>query len=495
MSDLTISHTHEDGTRLVGSTRGDGVLDIVRRYGFRWGRTAGIYYPQSRDRRAHMDRIDAVKTALEAAGHTVALSVDDQYRTEADRVADRADRAETRAARYGGLATAAATRSDAAGRESDRIAGLRPLGQPILVDHHSAGRARRDLARVNALDERRWAEGDRARHYADRAAAALANEAHKHHGPAVMRRIDTREADRRRWVRTLAEATTDEARARYQEEIDHIDDQLAYDRAILVALEEAGTFVAWRAEHFQPGDQVRIWGHLWLRVKRVNVKSVSVVDEYGHTRPVPWDDLSGRRRDGQQWDTPNGEPWPVATAVAVARWAGLVHEAGLTSYDEERRRRARCVAWAQRLAHGLDWNASDAEVRAFATTDRQVARDLAVTCLGIYDRLIAGESAAAIWASITPIAVTPTWQMPTGDPVDVRVPDLRPGDIVKGLWDRGGPGGRQLWPHFAGPVGAVSDVERRGERGDWVRIELVDGTMREFQTHQWLAVHRGGDRP
>lgn len=494
MSDLTISHTHADGTRLVGSTRGDGVLEIVRRYGFQCRRGAGIHIAGSRDRRARTDRIDGAKAALEEAGHTVTLSIDDTYRPEADVVADRADRAADRADRYAAMAATATARSEAAGRASDEIAGRRPFGQPILIGHHSEGRARRDLARINALDERRWAEADRANHYANRAQAALSNEAHKHRGPAVMRRIGTREADRRAWARTLAEATSDEARARYQEEIDHLDDQLAYDRAILTALEEAGTFVAWRAEHFQPGDKVRIWGHLWLPVKRVNVKSVSVVDQYGHTQTVRWDDLSGRRRDGQQWDTPNGQPWPVATAVAVARWAGLVREADSTSYDEDRRRRARYVDWAQRLGHGLPLTASDAEVRAFATADKQLSRDLAVHFLGIFDRLEAGETASAIAATITPAAVTPAWQMPAGDPADMRAPDVRAGDIVKGLWDRGY-GGRTLWPHFAGPVAVVSGIERRGERGDWVRIELVDGTVREFQTHQWLAVYRAGDAP
>lgn len=56
----------------------------------------------------------------------------------------------------------------------------------------------------------------------------------------------------------------------------------------------------------------------------------------------------------------------------------------------------------------------------------------------------------------------------------------------------GGFGGRRLIRNFCGPIAAVSDVNHRREAGDWVTITLVDGTTRDFQTHQWLAVWPAG---
>lgn len=48
--------------------------------------------------------------------------------------------------------------------------------------------------------------------------------------------------------------------------------------------------------------------------------------------------------------------------------------------------------------------------------------------------------------------------------------------------------GRELWPHFQGPVEQISDpVDHDGR--SWVVVTLSDGAERELATTRWLAVY------
>ena len=104
MSDITIRHTHEDGTLIEGSAKGDGVYEILKGLRGNWR-----YFPslrqiglgQSRDKAAKTWDINQAAEALRKAGHDVTVEVDDsQRRTVAEIEADRAERAEARAERY-----------------------------------------------------------------------------------------------------------------------------------------------------------------------------------------------------------------------------------------------------------------------------------------------------------------------------------------------------------------------------------------------------------
>lgn len=66
---------------------------------------------------------------------------------------------------------AASREQKAAGaREAERAIGDRiPMGQPILVGHHSEGRARRDVARMRSLADKTVEHGRMAEHHASRA--------------------------------------------------------------------------------------------------------------------------------------------------------------------------------------------------------------------------------------------------------------------------------------------------------------------------------------
>ena len=47
---LTIEHTEAEGTLLHGTSRGDGSAEVVKRLGWRWGRSIGMWFvPRSRD--------------------------------------------------------------------------------------------------------------------------------------------------------------------------------------------------------------------------------------------------------------------------------------------------------------------------------------------------------------------------------------------------------------------------------------------------------------
>lgn len=494
MSDITIRHTHADGTILIGSSKGDGVYEIVKQHGFTWRRVPGIFIRGSRDKDAHDWKINAAAEALRAAGHTVTVDIDNSWRPTAEREADREQRADARAERYNERAAAAARRSEAARETAEQIAGRRPFGQPILIGHHSQRMAERDQERINSATRKEMAEGDKARELAHRSVAAERNLEHRVDPRVTMRRIERLEADLRGWQRRSGQ--------RAEREVTRISEEIAHWRAHLDKLAASGEFVPWGPEHFRKGDQVNVRGR-WCTVRRVNRKSVSVPWIVGtmttgqdseHSDTIPWDDISGRRRDGWQLDTPNGEPWPVAEAVRVARWRELLHRASLpsTRYDDE----TRYVGYARRIVHGLPITASEAELRAFPQPDDVKARRArALAYLAVYERLAAGEPVSDVAVTTEPIGdAAPVWRMPDGPTVDRRIDQLCPGDVVKGFYDHGC--GSNLVRAFCGPVVSVSEPVDRGEWGTFRTVTLSGGTgedvSRRFKTHVWFAVHPAG---
>lgn len=531
---ITIRHTHEDGTLLLGSRKGDGVLEIARRHGWEWRPAPGIHIPHSRDKDAQTWKIDPFAEALRAAGHTVTVTVDNTWRPAAEREADRAarvdarvERLETRAERASAEAVA---RRDAARAITDGI----PFGQPVQPPgHHSRNVHLRALDRADNHDRKRFEADDKARRLADRASGAAANEDHKQDPRAIMRKVDTLEAERRGITRSLkgytrnfrnnqGEIYTTEthgpASGEWAEQLRSraamIDEEVAHLRGKLADMGKAGRFVAWGPEHFQSGDLAKCSGG-WCEVARVNKKSVSVRGRWHWSTPgdkpvtVTWDEIHGRRRDGMQCDTPNGESWPVALAKRVERWGQVNWGRRAVDYPHgsPEQRAARHALDAVRIVHGLDLNASDAQVKAIrdSITGVDECRDLADRYLTAFDRLEGGEKPADIAASLQPITGDPAWRIPAGRKSEDRRAGpgwphvdgqrfVEPGDLVAGVWDRPAFGGGRpsLLRHFAGPVAAVSEVLNRREVGEFITITLDDGTEREFNILTRLAVYPRG---
>ncbi|MCW2898662.1 MAG: hypothetical protein JWO67_927 [Streptosporangiaceae bacterium] len=317
---ITIRHSHADGTLIEGSRRGDGIFEILRGLGdnWRWMPSIGrIGIRQSRDRVAQRGRIERAAAALRAAGHEVAVEIDESDRRSfADAEADRYDRAEDRAEYHGDVAGRARQAADAAYGAEDGILKHIPPGQPILVGHHSEGRHRRDLARADAHRRRGRDEVDRSRYHEGRADAAASYQAGRESIPTTQRRIAKLEAEERQLTRRLngtglalhgEDAPASGAYAeRLRVRLADIAEELVYWREHVAAAEAAGVKV-WSRADFTRGDFVRFLGK-WYEVLRVNGKSVTIpamisdglVVTRDNTRlswtdTVPYDKVTGRK--------------------------------------------------------------------------------------------------------------------------------------------------------------------------------------------------------
>jgi hypothetical protein len=275
---------------LEGSAKGDGVYEILRGLRGNWR-----YFPslrqigigQSRDKAAKTWVIESAAKALRAAGHEVTVEVDEgESRSFAEQEAERNDRAEERADRQATYADNAASRSAAAFAGVQRISDGIPFGQPILVGHHSEGRARADIRRMDNGMRKGVDESRKADYHAGRAESAEHYQQHRENVPATLRRIAKLEAEQRQLGRRLngtgLEMHGEDTPAsgayavRLTTRLAEIADELTYWREH-VAKAEAGGVKIWSRDDFAKGDfaQARGSGRLY-QVERVNQKSLTV---------------------------------------------------------------------------------------------------------------------------------------------------------------------------------------------------------------------------
>ncbi|TCN53500.1 uncharacterized protein DUF3560 [Rhodococcus sp. SMB37] len=318
MSALTITHSHTDGTLIDGTTKNDGSGEVLKANRWRWSRNLGSWYiPQSRDRRAKLAQINATASALRAAGFSVDLDINDDYRTtaqvEADKIARQASRVDALGAKAERKAGAAesAWAADQAAHEA-----LPEGGEPIKIGHSSEARHRRAVEKSwstlgNAVVSEREAAAARGR------ADAAAKTTQARYAPVtVARRIDKLTAELRRlerdrdgYSRTLHtnaqtgqkyvethEPATGSYRDRVLAEIEHTADELAYWEGVRAAQLAEGGATAYSREVVAKGDLVRYAGH-HHRVLRVNAKSVTIGSIVGGswTDRVPYSEIRGLR--------------------------------------------------------------------------------------------------------------------------------------------------------------------------------------------------------
>ena len=157
----------------------------VKAAGFQWAPQQKLFYATWTPGREDL--------AIELCG-----DIDDEDRTLAERADDRAER-------FDGYQE---NRRKDAKQASDAVSALAdgiPLGQPILIGHHSEKRARRDAEKIKDGMRRAIKMWDTAEYWKSRAAGALAHAKYKELPRVRARRIKTLEADQRRSQRTAAD--------------------------------------------------------------------------------------------------------------------------------------------------------------------------------------------------------------------------------------------------------------------------------------------------
>lgn len=117
------------------------------------------------------------------------------------------DRQEERAERFGGYSVKRAAESDQTLAAVDRISSSIPLGQPILVGHHSERRARKDAQRIENGMRRAVSLFETSEYWERRAGASLRLAAYKERPDVRWRRIKKIEADLRKAERVIDNAT------------------------------------------------------------------------------------------------------------------------------------------------------------------------------------------------------------------------------------------------------------------------------------------------
>lgn len=174
----TATYSPEDNKlRLYASSRLDKeTYDRVKAAGFRWAPKQDLFV-------APMWTPSREDLLLELAGE-----IDDEDKTLVERQEERAERFE-------GYHESRTADAEAARKAVHAIADHIPLGQPILVGHHSERHARKDAERIeNGMRKavRMW---ETAQYWKDRAAGAIAHAKYKELPGVRARRIKTIEAE------------------------------------------------------------------------------------------------------------------------------------------------------------------------------------------------------------------------------------------------------------------------------------------------------------
>ncbi|MFJ5645885.1 DUF3560 domain-containing protein [Streptomyces sp. NPDC093223] len=277
-STITITHTRAAGTILSGSQKGDGVFEIVRSHGFWFSRNVtGLFLKRSRDKEADRWRINRAADALRAVGHEVTIEInEEERRTFAEIEADREERADDRADRYSDRAGRALASADAHRATADQISKRFEFGQPILVGHHSEGRARRDAARIDRNMRKSFEERDRAGYLANRATASENYTEHRNDPHRTLRRLERLRAELRAQERHHAEAVEKgyDSAGRHARLIQDYTEEIEHWEGIVQKAKDEGVKI-WGPDDFAPGDFV-LYSRSWYQVARVNPKTLSV---------------------------------------------------------------------------------------------------------------------------------------------------------------------------------------------------------------------------
>lgn len=337
---LAITHTAAAGTILAGTSRGDGIADLVKPLRWRWSANLTAWYlPRSRDADPQLVVIAATAAALRSAGHAVEVTVDPSSRTTADIEADKVERADRRANRLRLRADRLAADAVVAAERADRaVDRLPPMGEPIKVGHHSEMPHRRAIDRAHQAMGASVAADEVARAADQRAAAAAATTGARYSPSTVANRIARLQAEERRTRRkldgdtTAATSTTadrsgdhDTAAGRRRDQLlqRHQDcvDQISYWTEIRRQQLDAGQATGHTAATVAAGDLVVVRGRV-RRVVRANTATATVRSDHSWNDRVPWHEV---RDLVTSISVPDPDPGPNSMPI----YEGLSPETGL----------------------------------------------------------------------------------------------------------------------------------------------------------------------
>lgn len=132
---------------------------------FLWSNYAGAWVSRSKNYTGYAEQI-AKELNLTFEGET------GEKLSFAEQVERTQEKAEARAERMSERADKAESNSTAAYNRAHEIGSFIPFGQPILVGHHSEGKHRRDLDKIDNAMRKSCEEDDKAKYYQDRAKSA-----------------------------------------------------------------------------------------------------------------------------------------------------------------------------------------------------------------------------------------------------------------------------------------------------------------------------------
>ena len=308
---LTITHTHEAGTIIEGTAKGDGTAAILKANRWRWGRSISAWYvPNSRDRLPQHHVITRTAAALEAAGFELeTLQLDMTTRSTAEVEAAKAARQAARVDALDAKAQRKTSRADELWQKHERdVASLPEGGEPIKIGHHSERRHRNSIDKAHNSARRGIDAQHEAEEAARRAEAATHTTGARYNPVTVANRIEKIAADIRRWERQIdadvydAETgyrpATEEQKAKraahYAPKLDEMRDQLTYWQQVRADQIASGQTTGYNPETVKKGDAVKIRGS-WHKVARANAKTVSVETPYTWTNRAPWAEVQDHR--------------------------------------------------------------------------------------------------------------------------------------------------------------------------------------------------------
>ena len=267
MTTFTATYSPDDNKlRLYASSRLDSeTYQRVKDAGFKWAPKQDLFVaPMWTPARADL----LIKLCGEIGDEDISL----------------VDRAEERADRFGDYLHARREDAERAHKAVSAIADHIPLGQPILVGHHSERHARKDAKRIENGMRRAVQMWETSEYWKQRAAGALRNAKYKERSDVRARRIKGLEADKRKQERTIVDS--ENALKLWQR------DGLTFDQAKAIANYDYISRCFTLAEYPRnpPASQYEGQTSLWSALDGdvINEQQARKIAVSAHARTIEW---------------------------------------------------------------------------------------------------------------------------------------------------------------------------------------------------------------